>query len=255
MRAIAALVFVTACGSPKAYSIHERIEPDRQFRDRAARAVVRLGDDCSGTLIAPDRVLTAAHCLPPRVEGFSPATDYPPAIPAVVVAPDGDEGGASFEVVRCAMHPRAYEGFRGCAGRPHEGVRRGHDLALFTLASPVPSRLAEPLPLALEPRRPSGRLLLVGWHHRPLGWGVMRRYSGYNTVVRVRHGVLTVEADASSEAEGFTTHQGNSGGPALSPERAIVGVLSAHVPRRPPLSLYTATFDRDNAAFLRRALE
>ncbi len=96
---------------------------------------------CTGVLIAPDQVLTAAHCL------YDPAGQPLPA--EMIRFRSGLRDGlaiAESEVIRYA----AARGYDPGAGMNADNVRR--DAALLELATPIQSALAAPFRLYDSPR-------------------------------------------------------------------------------------------------------
>jgi secreted trypsin-like serine protease len=97
----------------------------RDGGDAAVVALVR-GEEavCSGALVAPSVVLTAAHCVTPRV-------------PDAVVFGASNRGGQRIAVSGTEPHPA------------FDRVTLAHDLALVTLAETAPSTI-DPVPVATE---------------------------------------------------------------------------------------------------------
>jgi len=106
---------------------------------------------CTGTLVAPDRVLTAAHCvLGPRDR---------PASPGEIVFVAGWRAGTAAADARGAaldVHPGFSEGL--AAGE----IRVFHDLAVITLDAPLDG--VTPIPLGPLPGD-AGPLTILGYRN------------------------------------------------------------------------------------------
>ena len=121
----------------------------------AARTSKSEGFSCTGTVIAPRVVLTAAHCVENlQFGGFTPAPDYKVATGRA--NPRRDETGDVLDVSATHVFP----GF-------DPGTTHG-DAALLILASPT---TAPPIPLAIAADSP---LYAGGASVRLAGWGLTR---------------------------------------------------------------------------------
>lgn len=171
-------------------------------------AVGRLGRwDSSGVLVAPDMVLTAAHCLAPQAVLFGQRVDHPEGI---------------TPVVRRVTHPL------------------GLDVAVLVLAVPVASRPREWR--IDDPEPPSGELRAMGFG---LVAGEEQRGAGVKHEVRMRTEGWGCEAglvwalgcDPLAEMvvrmpTGEDTCEGDSGGPLLELHDGswrLVGIVSRSV--------------------------
>lgn len=101
---------------------------------------------CTGTLIAPDLVLTAAHCL------FADGQALDPARVVFQAGRQGETRVAEAPVARMVAHP----GYDPAAGTQPRNIR--HDVALLQLAAPVAAAVAAPF--AVHPL-PAGREVSV----------------------------------------------------------------------------------------------
>lgn len=182
-----------------------------------ARSVVTIvgsrGNFCSGALIAPDIVLTAAHCV-------QPGADYK------IVRYDAQRQPLLMSIRRVIIHPQ----FTMAAIAQN---RASADVALLQLAEPLDGEPTAPLGAPIEP-------IVAGRTYGVAGIGVTRRGDGKSGgVVRAATLVSTsqpgrlqirlVDPATNNTRDGLGACTGDSGGPAYEDQngRAVmVGVVS-----------------------------
>jgi len=110
----------------------------------AVAVLDELGEVCSGTLIAPNLVLTARHCVAPDNGGDSVDCVHdrfsPPVAPStlrVSIDPEAAFDTATFHATKIVV--------------PTETAFCGHDVALIILAENVPAAVAIPATPAIDP--------------------------------------------------------------------------------------------------------
>ncbi|RJF74395.1 S1 family peptidase [Rhodopseudomonas palustris] len=212
MRVLALSLLVTALATPAAAMVGGARE-DAALGRAVVTIVGSRGNFCSGTLIAPDLVLSAAHCV-------GPGADYK------IVQLDAARQPQLRDVRRIAAHPS----FDMKAILAH---RASADVALLQLAAPLPGK--SPLPLG-APQDP----LAAGQSFTVAGIGVAIRGDGRSggtvrsaaLIATGRPGRLQirlVDPATNNTRDGQGACTGDSGGPALKAQdgRAVViGVVS-----------------------------
>ena len=181
------------------------------------RSVVTIvgsrGNFCSGALIAPDIVLSAAHCV-------APGATYK------IVAYDARRQPRLLDVRRVATHPTF--NVKGILAH-----RASADVALLQLASPMPGKAVAPTG---APRAP----IAAGARFTVAGIGVTRRGDGKSggtiraasLIATGRPGNLQirlVDPATNNAREGQGACTGDSGAPAFEAQdgrAVVVGVVS-----------------------------
>jgi hypothetical protein len=203
-------------------------EPSGPRQD--AVVMIQIGDEgfCSGTLVAPNLVLTARHCVARTDE-------------AIDCAPDGSalEGGkigrdyAPEDLVifgtktedKQAARPGKLRALARGALIMHDGARNlcNHDLAFLVLDREVAGIKSAPLGM--------GDSLREGQRVTAVGWGLTAK-SELPAVRMQRQDVSILDVGPSRQTSsnhfvvGESICGGDSGGPALSRTGAVMGVVS-----------------------------
>ena len=147
------------------------------------------GGGCTATLIAPDKVLTAAHCVANRAGYYGAPEDI-----AFLAGRNGKKVAARRYGVRIAVHP-IYGSAKGIE-------KASYDVAVLWLNRPIDAAVAAPLPLS--PRfDEAAPLTVLGYQQRD-----RNILNGRNdcAVVTSRSYVYQLSCHVIS---------GNSGGPVL----------------------------------------
>ncbi|MGB3243415.1 MAG: trypsin-like serine protease [Sulfitobacter sp.] len=152
---------------------------------------------CTGTLVAPDLVLTAAHCAGGGNRQFL-------------------IGGIAAQML--STHAAAGITINPAYQQAEGADRFAHDMALITLATSVPAAIATPLPLA--PDITADHMAIVGFHRMRPG------------ALNGSFECPVVDATPARLILGCQVIAGNSGAPALVETAAgwqIAGVVTARM--------------------------
>lgn len=223
---------LTACGGelpsqPLAEATQEIAGGELDQTHEAVFALYTLFHDgavggCTASLIAPNLLLTARHCVSPSEGGdrvICGAATFDDAVP-------GDQVISTNDAVPGRQSPT----FRGASVRvPSEGVDTcGFDIALITLAEAIPNDVAEPAIPRID------REVEEGEAYTAVGYGVDE--NGDPNEGRMLLEDLNVECSPgacggrgiqSTEFMGETgVCSGDSGGPALDADGKVIGVVS-----------------------------
>jgi MYXO-CTERM domain-containing protein len=186
--------------------------------------ISHLGDSgglCTATLIAPNLLLTARHCVSPSSEdGFVRCGDSmlgEPFAPSSFLATNDPRPGRDSLFFR-AVDVRV----------PGEGVDTcGYDIALITLSENVPSTVSTPAVPRID------RDVQPGEKYTAVGYGVDE--NGDSNGSRMQLSGLSIACQPGSCGEGVESTEfrgetgicsGDSGGPALDVDGKVVGVVS-----------------------------
>jgi MYXO-CTERM domain-containing protein len=159
--------------------------------------------ECTGTLVAPRVVVTAAHCL---------GVDPPNALQAFFGASFAD-GGVAIPVVGGRVHPQ------------YDPVTHANDIAVLILETAAPATIA-PIPLRTTPLPD-----LTGTTVRMVGFGITST-TGNETGVRLAGDARVSEVGAEMVTmvpDPAMSCHGDSGGPVLADTGAgeqLIGVTS-----------------------------
>ncbi|MFH0518672.1 S1 family peptidase [Streptomyces sp. M41] len=179
--------------------------------------------DCAGTLVAPRKVLTAAHCV-------SPATVRDVRVVGGRENLKNTRKGTVRKVTKLWIHPKAKS--------DGSGSTYAHDIAVLTLNAPMSYRT---LPLATPAQQ---KLYKEGTPTRVLGWGTTTGREGDKRVPPLQTALIPNRGDegcitaygtrrykkAYTMCMGYPTGgvsacSGDSGGPVVVKGR-LVGVIS-----------------------------
>lgn len=194
--------------------------------ENAVVLVRNVRGECTGTLVAPNLVATARHCVAPAnlamrcnergetLSGGEPGADYEPSKIAIYIGNSLSRGST--------MDPAA-------VGRRivHDGAPRlcDHDLAFLVLSNDVSAPTAK-----VRLREPPA----VGETFRAIGWGIAEASTVPNE--RVSRGGVRITGVGPDRTTTTGPHElsategicdGDSGGPALSEkDGALLGVVT-----------------------------
>ncbi|HEX2872910.1 MAG TPA: S1 family peptidase [Polyangiaceae bacterium] len=205
-----------------------------------ARETQHSGSLCTATLIAPNLLLTARHCVSPGTGddhvlcGDSVLGDPYPA--SAFIATNDPQPGQDSDVFR-AIEVRV----------PGLGVDTcGYDVALIILKKSVPASISTPAIPRID------REVEPGESYTAVGYGLNE--AGDSPGARMRLEGLSVDCQPGSCGEGVESTEflgetgicsGDSGGPALDADGKVVGVVSRGGPgcSTPIYSTVTAWHD------------
>jgi len=185
--------------------------------DGIARSVITIigsrGTFCSGALIAPDLVLSAAHCV-------IPGADYR------IVLTDAQRQPQMREVRRVASHPQ----FNVQGILAH---RASADVALLLLSEPLQTKVPAAIGVPLEPLAAGSRFTVAGIGVTRRGdgksGGTIRAASLVATGQPGRLQIRLVDAATNNTREGLGACTGDSGAPVFEEQNdraVIIGVVS-----------------------------
>jgi secreted trypsin-like serine protease len=183
-----------------------RVSPSSQIGQAVVFLFSPVGEGCSGTLIARDTILTAAHCIKSSKQ--------------LVFLRNSDGSRVTIEVKASAKHP-SYRPFTP------QNKKLALDLAVVVLKQAVPAPFA---PIALSGGAAAGAsITIAGWgretQDKGANFGVLQSTSIEAVREMTPNHLALVDPSTKMERVGRGACSGDSGGPAIY-NGGIAGVLS-----------------------------